>query len=102
MRKIALIGSSHLVKPLEASGIDVAACETEQQGCNQLDSWLSGGEHAIIFITESLAENMMGKIEAAEESEVNIVLIPDHRGSSGLFREKLEHLIRKAAGAAKI
>lgn len=102
MHKIALIGSKYLVNPLAAAGIDIAACETEREGCEKLEALLKARDHAIIFITESLAQNFMDKIEAAEEKGVNIVLLPDHKGSIGLFREKLQGLIRKAAGAVKV
>jgi len=102
MSKIALLGPKYLVAPLAAAGIDVAACESESHGCKMLGEFLSGGEHAIIFITESLAVEMQKEIEAAEKEGANIVSLPDHRGSIGFFKERLENLIKKATGAAQI
>jgi len=99
--KIALVGPKYLVNPLSACGIDVAACETEKHGSEILKDLVLRGEHRIIFIIERLAVELKEEIEAAEKKDINIVLVPDHRGSVGLFREILEGLIKKATGALK-
>ena len=101
MSKITLIGQDYLVAPLAATGIDVFACASARQGCERLTQVIKNKDHSIIFITESIAQDFMPEIEAAEKEEVNIVLLPDHKGSLGLFRERLRGLINKAAGAAK-
>ena len=102
MSKIAFLGPNHLVAPLSATGIDVAACETGKHGCEMLKKLTIQGEHSIIFITERLGAAIREEIESAEKKDINIVLLPDHRGSIGLFREMFIGLIRKATGALKL
>lgn len=102
MSKIALLGPKYLINPLSAAGIDVMACDSGKLGSEILRKLVSQGEHAIIFIAERLAVELKEDIETAEKKDMNIVLLPDHRGSIGLFQETLESLIRKATGALKV
>jgi hypothetical protein len=55
--------------------------------------------HAIVFLNERYAGELQAEIDDAEDKGLNVLLLPDHRGSTGLYREMLQALIRKATGA---
>jgi vacuolar-type H+-ATPase subunit F/Vma7 len=98
MSDILLIGPRKLVTPLSFCGIDVAACDSGRAGCEMIEAAI----HPVIFMTERLAAEMPEAIAAAEKKGQNVVLLPDHRGTTGFYKEKLEELIKKATGASKI
>jgi|GEM_PF-3371939 len=102
MYKIAFLGPRPLVEPLWASGLEIAPCETAFQAKKALQDFLQKGDYVLIFITERLAAEMLEEIEVAEEKGINILTLPDHRGSSGFFKERLDQLIKKATGALKV
>lgn len=100
MYKIALIGHPFMVKALRNTGIDVFGCDNECNLEKILDNIVYSKEYAVAFITEKLAATCLEKISLLE-SKLNIVLIPDHLGSTGLFKEKLDNLIKLATGTSK-
>jgi hypothetical protein len=91
MPKIALIGPRPLVAPLAAAGIDIFS---------DFSAITGSGDYPLVFITEREAAEMSAEIASAEASGVNVVLLPDGRGSTGAVREELDRLIRQATGAA--
>ena len=98
MSDLLLIGPRKLVEPLGGTGIDIQACDSSLQGCEIIKS----AAHSIIFMTERLAAEMQEEIDAAEKKGRNIVLLPDHRGTTGFYKDRLNDLIRQATGASKI
>ncbi len=98
MSDVLLIGPKKLVESLSFCGIDIQACDSALQGCKIIKS----ATHPIIFMTERLAVEMREEIEMAEKKGSNIVLLPDHRGTTGFYKDMLNDLIRKATGAAKV
>ena len=92
-KKIAFLGPKEISEPLAASGIDIFPCDSVSHTCEKLEVLLGKREHGIIFITERLAAEMPEMIKEAEKKEINVVLLPDHRGSIGLFKELAEGLI---------
>lgn len=93
MSKIAFIGPKEMLEPLASSGLDFYPCGSLDHSCQDLEKLTAGGEHDIIFVTERLAREMTALIETAEKKGINVVLLPDHRGSLGLFKELAEGLI---------
>jgi vacuolar-type H+-ATPase subunit F/Vma7 len=93
MSKIALLGPSSLTEPLKACGIEAFACDSGPAGSSHLKALFEKREHAVVFITERLAREFPEEIAAAEEKELNVVLLPDHHGSLGMYKEKLKGLI---------
>ena len=98
MSDILLMGPKKLVDPLSFCGIDIEACDSGVAGCEMIRN----AAHPIVFVTERLAKEMVEELTAAEKRGQNIVLLPDHRGTTGFYKEKLEELIKKATGASKI
>lgn len=99
MSKIALLGPKSLYSALAAAGVDVFPCDSTLQSQRRLAELSAQGEHAILFMAERYSSELTTEIEAAEAKGLNIVLLPDHRGSTGLFKEMLDGLIRRATGA---
>ncbi|MBU0630109.1 MAG: hypothetical protein KKC80_04225 [Candidatus Margulisbacteria bacterium] len=93
MSKIAFLGPKEIVTPLAASGIDIFPCDSVSHSCQNLSALLHKKEHSIIFVTERLAAEIPETIKEAEKKEINVVLLPDHRGSIGLFKELAEGLL---------
>ncbi|MFA5113850.1 MAG: V-type ATP synthase subunit F [Candidatus Margulisiibacteriota bacterium] len=100
MSRIALLGPKALVDPLAAAGIDVFPCDSTPESQRTLAALGAGGRHEIVLLTERYAADLSPEIAAGEQQGLNILLIPDHRGSTGLYREQLDQLVRKATGAA--
>lgn len=98
MSNIALIGPGYMVGPLKASGIDILGADTVKAAEQALEKIMDRGDYQIVFLTEGLALDCPDCVSKTKE-KVNLVLVPDSRGSIGLFKEKLEKLIRTATGA---
>lgn len=101
MSNIAFIGPTYLAEPLQASGISVFGSDSGKAANSTLEELCLRGKHQIIFITEGLASECNGTIEQYRD-QVNIVLLPDISGSTGLYKEKTNKLIREATGAISI
>lgn len=102
MPNIALMGPKFMVSPLSIAEVDVYPCDSTLQSRETLAKISSREEHAIVFMIERYSTELKEDIEAIEEKGINVLLLPDHRGSIGLFREMLHGLIRKATGASQI
>ncbi len=102
MSKIAFLGPKFMVAPLSAAGVEVFPCDSTLQSRETLAELIKKGEHAVAFMIERYSLELKEEIEAAEEKGLNILLLPDHRGSMGFYREMLEGLIKKATGAAQL
>lgn len=100
MDKIALLGPGELVLPLASSGIDAVGCRSGAEAADQIRKIAGRGEHLIILITEGIAMECLDEIENSREC-LNFVFLPDNRGSSGLFFEKTNKLIKEAIGVSQ-
>jgi vacuolar-type H+-ATPase subunit F/Vma7 len=99
--RAAIIGPCQMVQPLRNSGIDVFGCDSALKAQDTLEKVHGMNKYSVIFMTERMAEECLGKVAELEE-KVNIVLIPDHRGSTGMFKKRLDDLIRQATGALNV
>ncbi|OGC05920.1 hypothetical protein A2526_03345 [candidate division WOR-1 bacterium RIFOXYD2_FULL_36_8] len=97
--QVAIIGPYQMVLPLKESGIAIFSCDNGRQAEQILDKIHLSKKFDVIFITEVLASDTQEKIAELENS-LNIVLIPDHKGSIGLFKERLNGLIKHALGGS--
>jgi len=87
-----------MVLPLKTSGITIFPCNNGVQAEEIFDKIYLSKKFDVVFITEALAADVTEKITGLED-KINIVLIPDHKGSIGLFKERLNGLIKHAIGA---
>lgn len=102
MSKLALIGPKFMVAPLSAAGVEAFPCDSTLQSRETLARLTGEGKHAVVFMIERYATDLKPEIEAAEEKGMNVLLLPDHRGSIGLASEMLYGLIKKATGASPV
>ncbi|MFC1568213.1 V-type ATP synthase subunit F [Candidatus Margulisiibacteriota bacterium] len=103
MYKIKMIGPKYLVSPLAALGLEVLAADSEAEGRRALEAATGKKEPALIFLTERLAVALQAEIEKLNQRpDVNIVLIPDNRGSTGLAAAEIHHVVRNSIGAEVI
>ena len=103
MHSIKIIAPRYLVEPLKILGLKTFAAENENEARLALSAATESREPALVFITEALAKDLMDEIDRlSKKPELNIVLIPDNRGSIGLAEEKLSSLVRNSIGAEVI
>ena len=100
MAKIKFIGPKYLVAPLAILGIAIFPADNEAEAQIALATATKKKEPGIIFITEHLAVDLGEQIDKLNQRpDLNIVLIPDSRGSTGLASNKIDILIKRAIGA---
>jgi V/A-type H+-transporting ATPase subunit F len=103
MHKIKMIAPKYLIQPLALLGIELFPAESEAEARAALESACAKNEPALIFITERLAVDLQDEIgRLNRKPELNLVLIPDNRGSIGLAAEQIHNLVRNSIGAEVI
>ncbi len=103
MHKIKFIAPKYLIAPLALLGIETYPAESEVEAAGQLEAIAQKKEPALIFITERLAVDLKEEIDSlSKKPDINVVLIPDNRGSSGLAQEQIDYLVRNSIGAEVI
>ncbi|MCX5751746.1 MAG: hypothetical protein NT099_08825 [Candidatus Saganbacteria bacterium] len=102
MHKIKLIGPKDLIQYLSLLGIETYPAQTTEEAKNALEQ-ATKHHTALVFITEKLAQPLIEEIETLNQKpETNIVLIPDHTGSTGLLSGRIHNLVRNSIGAEVI
>ncbi|MFH1347793.1 MAG: V-type ATP synthase subunit F [Candidatus Margulisiibacteriota bacterium] len=103
MYKIKMIAPKYLIAPLAILGIDTFAADSAASARAALEKAAGKKEPALIFITERLADDLESEIaKINQKANMNVVLIPDNRGSTGLAASQLENLVRNSIGAEVI
>lgn len=100
MHKIKFIAPKHLISPLAILGIETLPAESEAQARQALEKASAKREPALIFISERLAVDLQPEIDKLNKKpDINIVMIPDNRGSIGLAASRIDRLVRNSIGA---
>ncbi len=103
MHKVKMIGPKYLIAPLAILGMDIHPAESEAEARSALESATGKKEPALIFMTERLAVDLQPEIEKLNRRpDINVVLIPDNQGSTGLAASQLDKLVRNSIGAEVI
>ena len=103
MHKIKFIAPKYLIHPLEILGIDIYPAESEREARAALEEATTKKEPALIFITERLAVDLQTEIDNLNRKpDINVVLIPDNRGSTGLSTANIGKLVKNSIGAEVI
>jgi len=103
MHKIKFIAPADLIAPLAALGIETYPAESKADAQLALENAAAGKDPALVFITERLAVDLQAQIEHLNRKpDMNVVLIPDNRGSTGLAAAQIDHLIKNSIGAEVI
>jgi V/A-type H+-transporting ATPase subunit F len=103
MHKIKLIGPKYLIGPLAILGIETFPAESEAEACTALENASTKREPTLIFLTERLAADLRSEVEKLNRrTDMNVVLIPDNQGSTGLAASQIDKLVRNSIGAEVI
>ena len=98
MSKIAVIGREEVVGGFKALGITVLPATDVIQAREKLEV-ASGGEYAVLYITEDLAHGLLDEIKELQKRPIPaVVLIPGSGGSTGLAASRMRELVKKAVG----
>ncbi len=100
MSKISIIGYPDMLQGLQALGLEIHPVLTPHQALVILKDLANSKKFAMILITERLAIENIKEIEQMNERpEVNIVLVPDSHGSTGLIMDRFNALTKATTGA---
>ncbi len=102
MYKIAVIGGSDSVIGFKALGLDtfpVDNCDEARHVLREI-SKSTENEYAIVYIEETMAEQMLADIKKFDEKpSPAIILIPGRNGPIGLGQSALKEAVEKAVGS---
>ena len=98
MYKIAVLGDRSSVLGFKALGLEVFFAENAGEGHKKLAE-LIDGSYAVIYITETLAVELMPEIDRFKENVIPaIILIPGRTGSLGIGMSSLRSSVERAVG----
>jgi V/A-type H+-transporting ATPase subunit F len=96
--EVAIIADKETGMAFKSIGIQPLHAQTKEEAGSLLRE--VSAEYKIIFVTEDLAQQLMGVItEYASQPLPIIIEIPSFRGSLGLGREKMKRITERAVGA---
>lgn len=99
MYSIAVIGDRDSVMGFRALGLSVFPAENAAEGREILHK-LTNGDYAVIYMTESLIEELAAEIDKYKDSVTPaIIVIPGKGGSLGLGMSALKSAVERAVGA---
>ncbi len=99
MRKIAVIGDYDSIYGFSALGLDIFPVADAAEGAQKLRK-LATGDYGIIYITESLAEQIENEIEKYKEQVTPaIILIPGVQGNTGAGVQGVKDSVEQAIGS---
>ncbi|PIS28271.1 hypothetical protein COT42_08645 [Candidatus Saganbacteria bacterium CG08_land_8_20_14_0_20_45_16] len=103
MHKIKFIAPKYLIAPLALLGIESYPAESDTEAARQLEAIAQKREPALIFITERLAVDLKEEINKLNKKpDINVVLIPDNRGTTNMASEQINCLVKNSIGAEVI
>lgn len=100
MLKIAVIGGRETVMGFKALGLETyPAASAAEAGHALRQLTREGGDYAIIYIEENLAQELSGEIDKFKDSPTPaIILIPGREGPLGLGQSALKAAVERAVG----
>lgn len=100
MYKIKIIAPKYLIAPLAILGIDTYPADSDAEARQALEKATAKREPALIFLSERLASDLQEEIDKLNKKpDMNVVMIPNNKGSVGLAAAQIEHLVRNSIGA---
>ena len=99
MPEIAMIGDKDSILGFKALGVEVFSVNTKDESTEALRKIIEE-EYKVAFITEQVApspEEIAGII--GERTFPVVTMIPSNRGATGLAMQRLQAMVRRAAGA---
>lgn len=100
MLKIAVIGGRETVMGFKALGLETyPAANAAEAGHILRQLTREGGEYAIIYIEENLAQELSAEIDKFKDSPTPaIILIPGREGPLGIGQSALKAAVERAVG----
>ncbi len=99
MLKVAVIGDYDSIYGFGALGLDIYPAEDKAEA-EPLFRKLADGNYPIIYITESLAEQMKEEIEKYKEKVTPaVILIPGVMGNTGAGVQGVKDSVEQAIGS---
>ncbi|MBU5594151.1 V-type ATP synthase subunit F [Amphibacillus sp. MSJ-3] len=96
--KIAVVGDKDSVLPFKIIGFDVFASETPREAREIIDT-LAKQNYGVIYLTEATAKEIPDTIKRYDaEVQPAIILIPNHKGSLSIGKNRIQHNVEKAVG----
>jgi V/A-type H+-transporting ATPase subunit F len=99
MSEIAMVGDRDSILGFKALGVSIFPAETKGEAIGILRNLIEQ-EFKIAFITEQVAPDAETIAdEMADRTMPVIMMIPSNRGTTGVGMQRMQGLVRKAAGA---
>lgn len=96
--KIGVIGNDNSILIYRMLGFDVFQIANPMEASQKVNE-LAENEYGVIYITEQVAENISETILKYDEKLLPaIILIPDHTGSRGIGKQRVQENVEKAVG----
>ncbi|KXT77549.1 V-type ATP synthase subunit F [Streptococcus sp. DD11] len=96
--QIAVVGSRDAILPFKLIGFQTFPVSQSQEAVKALRQ-LARDRFGIIYLTEDIAAQIPETLAYYDKQELPaITLIPTHRGSSGLGRQRIRDNVEKAVG----
>ena len=96
--KIAVVGDKDSILPFKILGFNVFHCNEAQTARKMIDE-LAEDEVGIIYVTEAIASQIPETIRRYDaEISPAIILIPNHKGSLGIGKSRIQENVEKAVG----
>lgn len=96
--KIAVVGNRDAILPFRLVGFQTFPVTEAQEAVNTLRQ-LSRDCFGIIYLTEDMAEKIPETIAYYDQQVTPaVILIPTHKGSTGLGRQRIRDNVEKAVG----
>lgn len=97
-RKIGVIGNDNSVLIYRMLGFDVFHTASQEEASKKVDE-LANDDYGVIYITEQVAETISETIYKYDDEILPaIILIPDHTGSRGIGKRRIQENVEKAVG----
>ena len=99
MSEIAMIGDRDSILGFKSLGVSIFTADSKSDSVEALKEIIKE-EYKVAFITEQVAPSPEEIADMVGDRTFPVVtMIPSNRGSTGLAMQRLQNLVRKAAGA---
>lgn len=96
--KIGVVGDKDSVLAFRMLGFDVHFASEPKEARRIIDK-LADEEYGVIYLTEQLAEKIPETINRYDEKMTPaVILIPNHAGSRGIGKKRVQDNVEKAVG----
>lgn len=96
--KLAVVGDKDSILPFKMIGFEIFDAKTSQVAHQTIDQ-LAQDDYGIIYVTESLAQEIPETLERYRSQAVPaVILIPNYKGSLGLGMQNIQDNVEKAIG----